>query len=175
MKENKNMKPANQLILSILILSGGLSIAVMLIDNHQVLESILTLITGCIIGLLGLKFILKHYSVISLIDQELMNEDKFQKDLVYKSIIVSLMMVFYSFLVIGSSYSSTNEVLNALSVSIRIAAIINGLYLFYVNFYFYKKYANKSRVMLNIVALLLFALSLMYNLFVSSVTIIDLF
>lgn len=169
------MKISNKLIYILLSLLVGLSLFVWVVNDHQLLKNITALIIGFMMGVILLIYIIKYDSIIGMIQDELQLENHKINNPTYKSIIISLLIIFYTFIVIGSTVASTSEILNAISISIRMMAIVIGFYFLYVNYYLIRQKNKNITFFLKCTAIILFILSTAYHLLVSSTMIIDLF
>ncbi len=92
-----------------------------------------------------------------------------------RSIYISIFMIFYSFLVVGSFTNTDNNFLYFIANSMILTTIIGGIYLFYINFYMTYSQAKLNSRKTWIIALFVNLLSFSYFIFVSSFPIIDLF
>jgi len=166
----------NQIKPKIIVISSILFLSIIIFTSNLVMETKLSVrifVTGCFLGLLVLFYIINYYSIKKKIDKE--KEASVNKEsTINRSYIISLIMVLYSFIFIGSSVTTANELLLLISGIIRISAIFVGLYLFFINFYLIYINLKLSSLVYLLSATALVFLSAFYFIFVSYWTIIDL-
>ncbi len=90
-----------------------------------------------------------------------------------RSIYISIIMFFYAFIFIGSRVQANISFMLILSDIIRVIAIICGIYLFYISFYMTYLQLKINRKWIGYLALIINITSMLYFIFVSYSSIID--
>jgi len=86
-----------------------------------------------------------------------------------KSILVSISMLFYSFIIVGSSVQTTIPLLILLREIVKFISIFFGIYIYYLNFYMNHLQLKLNRKLIGYIALVFNIISLLYFIFVSFV------
>ncbi len=88
-----------------------------------------------------------------------------------RSVLISIIMIFYAFIIIGSSVQSNISFMLIIRDAIRVIAIICGVYLFYLNLYMTFLQLKLNRKWIGYLAAVFNAISILYFFFVSFVSI----
>jgi len=131
------------------------------------------LVSGSIFGMISVFLMTSYYSIKKMIDELKNDENSGKTDPLFRSILLSIIMVIYAFIFIGSSDTSTIHILQILSGTIRLVAIFMGVYLLYINLYFTLIYIRSSRVFLKVLTVSSNILATLFFLLISYETIVE--
>lgn len=90
-----------------------------------------------------------------------------------RSILVSLIMLFYTFIFIGSNINTDNTFILVLMDTTRFVAIVLGIYIFFLNAYMAILQIKLNRNLLSFISIFILLFSLSYFIFVSFLSLIE--
>jgi cyanate permease len=91
------------------------------------------------------------------------------------SIVIFIVLIFYSFITIGSTYSIVNTTFMSLSNLFKVVAIIVGIYICYIGLYFIVLQRKLNNKFIYIIAIIVALIAIPYFTFISINSLVEMF